>query len=46
VVLAVRAPGEHMLNWAETPAPLSRLMSESRRLVPGVRGRRPGDERA
>ena len=35
-VLAARAPSEGMVNWTVTPSPLDRLVTQSRRWVPGT----------
>ena len=35
IVLGARAPSEGMVNWTVTPSPLDRLVSQSRRWVPG-----------
>ena len=44
IVLAVRAPGEQMIRWAEVPSPYSRILSRSRALMPTiVPGRDPRD---
>jgi uncharacterized membrane protein len=36
VVLGARAPSEGMVNWTAMPSPLDRLVSQSRRWVPGT----------
>jgi uncharacterized membrane protein len=46
IVLGARAPSEGMVNWTAMPSPLDRLVSQSRRWVPGAdpdneRGRGP-----
>jgi uncharacterized membrane protein len=42
VVLGARAPSEGMVNWTALPSPLDRLVSQSRRWVPGTE---PPDDR-
>ena len=42
LVLALRAPGEHMIRWSAVPSPYSQMVARSRRLVPW--GRPPGAE--
>ena len=45
-LLALRAPSEGMMNWAEIPSPLQRWVSTSQRWGRGVVRRRPeGDDR-
>lgn len=41
VVLAVRAPSEQMLNWADVPSPLQRWMTLGQEWGRGVVGRTP-----
>jgi uncharacterized membrane protein len=43
-LLAVRAPSEQMINWADIPSPLQRWVSTSQRWGRGLVGRRPGND--
>ena len=45
IVLALRAPSERMINWADIPSPFSRWVTASQTWGRGlVRGRRPDDD--
>lgn len=45
LALAVRAPSEQMLHWADVPSPLTRFSTQTQEWTRGLVRRRPGGEK-